>query len=172
MGVDIYLNSIFEPWAKMHPPERSNRRLSAEEVIQALEERFEQARSSGGYYRNAYNDTDVMWAMGMAWSEDVGKKLDSKRRLPVAAARELIDKIEARPLTRERVARHIFEHMSDGFVDHPITGDMKRRDAHINGPLEPPDLDAQGAYLNTRRDQLLAILRKSVELGEPLKCSL
>ena len=39
-------------------------------------------------------------------------------------------------------------------------------------PLEPPGLDHMFGFLNTRRDLLLTILRKSVELNEPLICSI
>jgi hypothetical protein len=125
---------------------------------------YDSFRASGGYFRNGYNAGDVMWAMGLSWSRDVGKMLDANRQLPIDRVQELIAKIEARPLTREVVARHIFEHMSDGCCHHPISG--------FGGHGPPPDLDEMSTLLRKRRDELLIILRKSVELGEPLICSL
>jgi hypothetical protein len=83
---------------------------------------YDAMRASGGYFRNGYNAGDVMWAMGLSWFSTVSPMLDTERRLPVARARELLAMIEERPLTRSRVARHIFEHMTDGVEPHPITG--------------------------------------------------
>jgi hypothetical protein len=39
-------------------------------------------------------------------------------------------------------------------------------------PLPPPDLDELFGFLNKRRTELLAILRKSIELDEQLLCSI
>jgi hypothetical protein len=171
MGVDIYLNSIWNPWVDTHQQDLLDHHGSDAETVEDFihdlhrisEEFFEKARSSGGYFRNGYNSGDVMWAMGLSWRDDVGKMLDSEGRLPIDHARDLIAKIEARPLTRERVAQHIFEHLSDGSVTYR-TGFTEYG--------APPDLDEMSGFLCKRRDELLVILRKSIELGEPLVCSL
>jgi hypothetical protein len=171
MGADMYLNSIWNPWVDAHRqdlldhhgPDAETVEDFIHELDRISEEFFDKARSSGGYFRNGYNSGDVMWAMGLSWREDVGKMLDSKCRLSIDHARALIAKIEARPLTRERVAQHIFEHLSDGSVTY-------RTGFTEHGP--PPNLDEMFAFLGKRRYELLTILRKSVELGEPLVCSL
>ena len=132
-------------------------------------------RASGGYFRNGYNSGDVMFAMGLSWPETVGPMLDGAL-LPVERARELISMIEQRPLTRERVGAHIFENMTDGVDVNPFQRMMDQVAAEAAG-LEPqkkppPNVDELFGFLNKRRDELLSILRKSVELGEPLVCSL
>jgi hypothetical protein len=173
MGVDIYLNSIWEPWVDTRGQTSLSRHRgkakTPDDFIRMSEELFDKARASGGYFRNAYNTGDVMWAMGLSWRNDVGKMLDSKRRLPIDQARALIAKIEARPLTRERVARHIFEQMTDRVVVHPVAGGI----ADLTGAApSPAEVEGLFAFLGKRRDGLLTILRKSVALGEPLVCSL
>jgi hypothetical protein len=106
--------------------------------------------------------------------------LNDERDLPITRALELIEMIEARPLTRERVAAHIFEHMTSGINEHPITGPMQRmmekvmaeQDEELPTKPSPPDLDEMFGFLTARREELLTILRKSIELNEPLRCSL
>jgi hypothetical protein len=85
---------------------------------------LQSARDSGGYFRNGYNSGDIMWAMGLSWHGTVApmldEGLDEGRCLPIPRARELVEMIEARPLTRERVGRHIFENMTGGVESHPF----------------------------------------------------
>jgi hypothetical protein len=173
MGVDIYLNSIWEPWVEAHGQTSLSRNRgkakTPDDFIRMSEELFDDARASGGYFRNGYNTGDVMWAMGLSWRNDVGAMLDSEGRLPIDQACALIAKIETRPLTRERVARHIFEHMTDSVVVHAVAGGV----ADLTGAApSPTDVEELFAFLGKRRAQLLTILRKSVALGEPLVCSL
>ena len=65
MGAELYLDSIFEPFVASHksdgdPPDWPSSRWEA----------------SGGYFHNAYNAHDVMWAMGLSSSALVIPMLD------------------------------------------------------------------------------------------------
>jgi hypothetical protein len=129
--------------------------------------------ASGGYFRNGYNAGDVMWAMGLSWPDTVMPMLDADDRLPIERARELLAMIEARPLTREVIGRHYLENMTNGREQHPTTGPI----AWIVDGAEaanklPPDFDRICQFLQQKREDLLAILRKSIEMNEPLVCSL
>jgi hypothetical protein len=166
MGVDIFLNSIWEPFEAKYEP-----KIDSSDPEESMNCAYDDMRASGGYFRNGYNCGDIMWAMGLSWS-DVRLMLDSKFFLPIARASELLDMVEAHPLTREKVEAHVSEHI--------MTNDTKGRDMQQmlqdmigkTQKKEPPDLDYLFAFLNTRRDQLLEILRKSIELNEPLECSI
>src|SRR5262249_12584895 len=110
MGVDIYLMSVWEQWEQANPGWNrwgDEPFATADELKSAVEAVFDKASSSGGYFRNGYNAGDVMWAMGLSW-DYVHEMFDAERRLPIDRARELISIIEARPLTRECVAKHFF----------------------------------------------------------------
>jgi hypothetical protein len=179
MGADIYLQSVWKPFEeklKLTPPPAFE---SGADVEAFMSHRYDEMRASGGYFRNGYNAGDVMWAMGLSW-DTVAAMLDQDRCLPIPRARELVEMIEARPLTRERVAAHIFEHMTAGVEPHPLNGQMLQmvREAVAAGRGElpprpsPPDLDQMLWFLSKRRDELLTLLRKSIELGEPLYCEL
>jgi hypothetical protein len=160
MGMDIYLRSIHEPFV-------ANLKGKGWRTtdLQAL---FDKLRESGGYFRNGYNVGDVMWAMGMSW-DDIFPLLDRGCRLSIYHARELIGMIEARPLTKESIATHYLKNMTNGVNEHPKTGATFRR---IENVVEPPTPDFENVVhiLQLRREELLVILRKSIELNEPLLC--
>jgi hypothetical protein len=173
MSVEIYLNSIWKPWFeafKARGEIDAIVRAHADDPMHALGCVNDAYRSTGAYFVNYYNAGDVMWAMGLSWHETVAPMLDTEQRLSVDRARELLAMVEARPLTREVVARHIFENMTDGVRP------MQEMDLMLVVgeplPTKPPDLDYAHAYLSKRRDGLLTLLRKSIELDEPLVCSL
>ena len=111
-----------------------------------------------------------MWAMGLSWPRTVGGMLNSEGYLPVERARELLAMIEARPLTKERLTQHYFDHITHSVEQHPITGWLFRSLRELTPP--PPDFDYLVAFLRQRRTELIALLKKSIALNEPLLCSL
>jgi hypothetical protein len=174
MGVDLYLNSVWEPWCAdnmervLNEPDVETTSDAASNAA-AASKMFDEMRASGAYFRNGYNSGDVMWAMGLSWPHTVGGMLDSEGYLPVKRARELLAMIEARPLTKERLTQHYFDHITQGVEQHPITGWLFRR---LRGlPTLPPNFETFAAFLRQRRTELIALLEKSVALNEPLLCS-
>jgi len=182
MGADIYLQSVWKPFEEKQsqmPPPLPSAFESEADFAGFTSDYFDEMRASGGYFRNGYNAGDIMWALGLSWQDTVSPMLD-QGYLPIARARELIAMIEARPLTRERVAAHIFEHMTNGFCEHPVNGYLQRMMAEVAAEvrgelpqkLSPPELDHLFGFLDKRREELLTILRRSIELNERLHCSL
>jgi hypothetical protein len=179
MGADIYLPSIFDPFLRAYEERREAQPSSNEGPIAAVERCYADFRASGGYFRNGYNSGDVMWAMGLSWWETVGPMLDADARLPIDRARELLAMIEARPLTREVIGRHYLENMTNGRQQHPTMGPIARIAEDAVGDAgkeadnqQPPDFEHVCQFLQQHREELLALLRKSIERNEPLQCSL
>lgn len=185
MGADIYLWSIYEPFVearRARPQQKIDvREIGPEDARRIMEEHYDELRASGGYFRNGYNSGDIMWAIGLSWGVTVGGMLDGDGCLSVENARRLLTMIESRPLTRQTVAEHIFKNIGDGYCgDHPTMGGLRKflqqsDDVYINpGPtrVDPSEVDTLMAYLTRRRDELMALLRKSIELNEPLRCDL
>ena len=111
-----------------------------------------------------------MWAMGLSWPYTVGGMLVSEGYLPMERARDLLAMIEARPLTKERLTQHYLYQIAHGVEQHPITGWLFRSLGRL--PAVPPDFDNLAAFLRQSRTELIAILKKSIALNEPLLCSL
>jgi hypothetical protein len=161
MGADLYLNSVWEPWWT-----KNRERVLDTPDCDAISEMV----ASGSYFRNGYNSGDLMWAMGLSWPDTVGGLLDSEDYLAVERARELLAMIEARPLTKERLTQHYFDYIARGAEQHPITGELFRSLGGLSAV--PPDFDNLAVFLRRRRKELIAILKKSIALNEPLLCSI
>jgi len=131
MGADIYLKSVWEPWWKENEKRicafpNIDQTSDGAAVTAATNKLYDDMRGSGGYFRNGYNAGDVMWAMGLSWQRTVEPMLDADSYLPVDRARELLAMIETRPLTKERLAQHYFNHMTHGSDQHPVSSMLRR----------------------------------------------
>jgi hypothetical protein len=109
-----------------------------------------------------------MFALGTSWEETLYAMMDDTQRLPIAMAQELLDFLEARPFTREIVSRHYRDNIaSEPGTKHPVQSMLRK----IGVP--PPStkyLDEGLLFeiLNYKREILMTLLRKSIELQEPL----
>lgn len=105
MGADLYIPSLYEPnrtrWeAQLEAASRLRDSLpkgSAEQATaeQRVSECYEQMNNQG-YFRDPYNDWDVLWQFGLSWWADVIPMLDKHDRLSVASAKRLLDMLTER----------------------------------------------------------------------------
>jgi hypothetical protein len=85
----------------------------------------------------------------------------------------LISALEARPLTREQYTRRLLElgYGRSGPVQkfvNDLLADIGQAPAPTPKNLSPEDVDQLLATTTKRREELLSLLHKSVELNEPL----
>ena len=105
MGADLYINSVYQPqqarWeqefeaAVKHRdslPAESPDRTEAQEQVDHC---FTQMRSEG-YFRDPYNDWDLLWHFGLSWWDDVIPMLDEDCRLTADAATRLLTMLTER----------------------------------------------------------------------------
>ncbi len=110
MGADLYITPLYEPqrkeWEpkfqeaaqkrdrlKMGSPERDLAQLTVEKLYDKMYE--------CGYFRDPYNDWDLLWKFGLSWWQDVIPMLNEDRRLSVAEAGNLLDMLKTRENTFE-----------------------------------------------------------------------
>jgi hypothetical protein len=105
MGADLYIDSLYEPnqavWA--HEFEDAAKLCDSltpgtpehEDARERLRYCHEQMNSRG-YFRDPYNDWDVLWQFGLSWWDDVIPMLDQDARLSVANARRLLAMLDQR----------------------------------------------------------------------------
>jgi hypothetical protein len=147
MGAEIFLHSAWDAYCERLPLLKEQGRVdpitqadpihlgrgvwhlaSVADSIAMDEERM----VGNGYFRCA---DDLLWAMGLSWSNTVGPMLDEKEFLPVSRAAELLALVESHPLTNERLASGL-----------AINANALRR----------------------QRELLVSLLRRSIEVREPL----
>jgi len=178
MAADLYLSSIWEAWLKNSERGKGIAKLRREvtRTRTPLDPIHAAFRASGGAYFNGLDATDPLAAAGLRWpdvfatcEEDFGDWL----HLPVANARALISALEARPPTREQFIRRLLElgYGRSGPVQkfvNDLLADAGQPPAPTPKNLSPEDVDKLLAQVTERREELLRLLRKSVELNEPL----
>jgi hypothetical protein len=105
MGADLFIRSLFDPQqAKWQP--RFDRAVSERDRLARGTPEWERAQrrvwryfarmQARGYFRDPYNDWDVLWKFELSWWNDVGKLLDRTHRLSVANAEKLLKMMRER----------------------------------------------------------------------------
>jgi hypothetical protein len=161
MGADVYLESVSNAARAQYKPlfnkaiARRNRAKTkkTEDAAQAEVNRcWDMMYPADGYYRDAYNPSCFLAVINLSWWRDVIPMLD-EGYLPIEKAKELLAMIEVVPVTLERVTAHL---------------------AVLNKEGNRIENDPPGWLERWQKDQrdLCALLRKSIEVGEPLYCSL
>jgi DNA-directed RNA polymerase specialized sigma24 family protein len=103
MGADLYINTLYEPhngkWqrrfdqaverCKKLSPDTEEHKQAQAEVEQAYQKTHER-----GYFRDPYNNNDLLWKFGLSWWEDVIPMLDAGGDLSPAQAKELLGMLQ------------------------------------------------------------------------------
>jgi len=155
MGADLYIESVYEENRKLREPEfeaAKKRRDEAPEgpARQAAQDEVEAALDamySVGYFRDSYNQTSLLWRVGLSWWQDVGERLTEDGKIPLDYAEELIE------VFRNTELRPFDETEKTAIAD-------------------PEDEEGWMKYFEEKRDAFIALLEKSIELNEPIYASI
>lgn len=169
MGADIYLESVsnkaraqYEPLFNEAVQKRNRAKTEKSKAAwqKDVDEYYSAMFPDDGYYRDSYNPSAFLWLIDLSWWEDVTPMLDDEGYLPIEKAKTFLAMVEARlPITLERVSAHLDKINAEGKEQ----GLPSRIENKPEGWLERWQQDAK---------DLCALLRKSIELNEPLYCSL
>src|SRR5260370_4290918 len=105
MGADLYTTPLYEKQRQQWEPEFEKAASLRDSVTQGTEEhRQAQARVETcyekiyerGYFRDPYNDHDLLWKFGLSWWTDVIPMLDDKSQLSVEQADLLLAMLKER----------------------------------------------------------------------------
>jgi hypothetical protein len=154
MGLDIWLPSVFDYGdgpAVSKLLDDVDHKLCANGKEPSFEERsaayFDAMRATGGYYREAYNSFGLSLILGWDWRK-VFAPLENRGVLPVDQAKNLLAAIEHHySVTPEAVG-----------LACDICSNQKDREWILQ-------------HLTSRRDGLLALLRRAISRNEPLMVS-
>lgn len=111
MGADLYIMSVFQSAKKEILPkinylERQLLQCTDEKAANELKWQISELAEKlwnpeSGYFRDSYNYSNVLWALGLSWWRDVGDLLDENGYLHPPEAKRLKDMIESRKHTLE-----------------------------------------------------------------------
>jgi hypothetical protein len=177
MGVDIELASVFTEEVAKAACDRAFADLrdvrrrgldDAQATRDASQKVFDEYAATGGYFRDPYNRFSLLPVLGMSWQRDVDPLLLQTGELPIPAARVLLAELES---------RHVTEQGIENVLLGPPTGMTAFVENLIGGREEVTELSDDDRaeaweWFTTKRKQLIALLRRSIELNEPLKVSM
>jgi hypothetical protein len=98
MGADLYINTVYQPQYQQWEPKfhkaakrRDGLKPETKEHQQAqadVEEAYSKMHERG-YFRDPYNNSDLLWKFGLSWWDDVIPMLDAEGNLSPAQAKKL-----------------------------------------------------------------------------------
>lgn len=162
MGADIYLRSIFEPVKKKYEP-KFNAAVRKRDALpdgparrkaqEAVSKAYDAMYPDEGYFRDSYNASSLSGLLDFSWWQDIVPMLDKEGNLPISKAKKFIRLLESKPVTMELVMKRFDEEKGRG-----------------GGYTDPPEEWLK--HWTEKRERLIAMLKRSIELNEPLDCSL
>ena len=104
MGADLFITRLFEQQRQQWEPEFEKAASARDEAVdeasrtvaQARVERAYEQMYSRGYFRDPYNDWDLLWNFGLSWWQDVIPMLDKEAWLSVERAQGLLAMLKQR----------------------------------------------------------------------------
>jgi hypothetical protein len=170
MGLDICLRSEFteemirtvsDRVRKSYPPRwEAESQKNATEYVNAI---YAGYAETGAYFRDPYNRFGLLPILDI----DIYPLISDDCTLPIEAARFLLAEVESRELTPASIEVAIIGAPPNGLIEH--------MEKFNGGPPDPAidniDWPAITAWLTKKRETLIALLRRSIELNEPLHCS-
>lgn len=153
MGADIYLQSVHNSCMKEWRPKfyeyvQNRDATSNQETKAKWHEKVEHAYTKMyefGYFRDNYNSYGLFAQTSLSWWRDVLPMLDENGYLPISQAKKLKEML----------------------LQESINLSAAQQTANEQNDKEP-----KIEHYEERRQRLIAILDQSIELNEPLLCSL
>ena len=164
MGADIYLRSVSDAVRAEWQPKFSaavaardakyrenDLRCPEDDPLQVEVTRCYDKLFSEGYFRDSYNSTSLFHLLGLSWWREDG--IDSQGHMHPPAMLALIAKLESKTITDEM---------------------MSEWARHADAKIEPEGDNSIASWKKMfvdKQTRLIALLKRAVELNEPLYCS-
>lgn len=114
MGADLYIRSVSDKLKKEWEP-KFDKACADREIIsqkygkdsvqaQKAQKKVEEAYNAmyaQGYFRDSYNDSNVLWLFGLSWWQDITPMCNKKGFLPVRASEKFLRMLVLREATFE-----------------------------------------------------------------------
>lgn len=160
MGADLYINSIYNIQRQQYEPKfnhwvsvrenykNAGKTKAVKKAQKQVWKYYDKMNGDEGYFRDSYNDSNLLWRFELSWWKDVGEKLINKE------GNLGLDKIKQfRQMLSENEA--LFE---ANLEKMELVGDETREDIK--------------AYFHHKYTQLKKFLNRALQLNEHIYCSI
>jgi hypothetical protein len=138
-----------------------------------VSEAYDILMESPAYFRDSYNDTSLFWVLQISWWEIADKMLDEERNLPIDRAKELLAFMQDE--------RRTFDATFDAWVEKKRKGQKEGVDGAIRdekpwtfgetGSNTESSVEEWRKMFATKLDRFIDLLKRSIEMDEPLHWS-
>jgi len=158
MGADLYIMSIFESNHGQYEPafaelvEQRNQLREAGKYLQAeqAQEQIEQLHDrmyEAGYFRDSYNDSNLLWLFGISYWQDIRDMLNKRSELEPEQAKTLLKRLSR----RERIFEARLQEQS---------------------VLESWTKEERETYFRKKYAEFRRFLQQAIDLNEAIYCSI
>ena len=162
MGADLYIGSLHEKAVEKYQPlidkavgKRDKATTDKEkERWQKEVDRLWEEQNQDSYFRDSYNDSSLLWQIGLSWWGDITPLLNEERYLPLAKVKWFLEKVKV--------------------WEVPAPKDLKFKGPFPAGDDRPSDQELKDwhEYFVKKKRRLEEFLIRCLELEESPSCSL
>lgn len=154
MGADLYIESrisqakdVWQPFFNRAVESRDSATSKEEKAFfqEAIDEAYNNLFPSNAYFRDSYNPSSLLDKLGLSWWADVIPMLE-EGYLPIERAKEFLMILENITLNEEKVLEAALDFQKS--------------------------FEEMIKYFHEKKENLMNLLRESIELNEPIYCSL
>lgn len=186
MGADLYLNSLYEVNSARFRPlfqeavahrdkiiARAGHKAPGVKAAQKLVDKNYSAMYAEGYFRDRYNSFGLFAQLGISWWRDVTPLLDADGNLSIVHAKSLRERVAKTPLNLgpEVIDAAVNDMDAYPFKDKKEVAALAEAQKALTEGQQAKVRKSLKSYQKWRKE-LLDLLDKSIELNEPIHCSL
>lgn len=156
MGADLYLKSITDKARAEFEPKFNEAVKLREEAQKLVDECNDMMKPENGYFRDSYNASNFLWFVELSWWEDITPMLEEDSGyLPIEGAKKFLAMLESKPVTLDTVTSYLIK-------------ENKKHERRFNIS------ESEGWFKRWSKDRedLMNLLKTSIETGEKIYCSL
>ena len=159
MGADLYIKAVYDENHKKYEvlfqKAVAKRNLLEkdsieEEKAQKLVSKYYDLMYSKGYFRDSYNGTSLMWAIGLSWWKDIPRYTNKAGNITPTRAKELKKVIQNSEIkiTKERLI-----------------------ELHCEVDDDKNSVDVWKKYFQSKKRRFIAFLDLAIKLKSEIECS-
>jgi len=158
MGADLYIMSIFKANHAQYEPEfaelveqrnqfnKAGKYLQAEQAQEQIEQVHDRMYEAG-YFRDSYNDSNLLWLFGISYWQDIRDMLNQQSELEPEQAKTLLKRLNR----RERIFEARLQEQS---------------------VLESWTKEERETYFRKKYAEFRRFLQQAIDLNKPIYCSI
>lgn len=179
MGADLYIEKIFRENNDKYKDD-FDRAVKARDTATTdeVKDEFQKAVTAAydkmysvGYFRDPYNNNDLLWQFELSWWSDITKKYCKSGSMSYTKAKLLLDELKNREELFEKNLQDLLEGKNRVW-DYDTDWKTKEKTYKKDENLTQKDREEYVTYYRKEYEKLKAFLQTAIDLKTAIDCSL